>query len=160
MDAQHSRVFAVTRWFREAIAAATFTPNEHTARIPETSAVLIGQDQPGEYVSVVNEVEDDHEIQWVTLGAKGRDETFRIRVVIFVAHPGLTDVQVETRLEELAEVVQGVLYDPTTRQVFAPDVEGVIEGMTRVSQLQYGIWTTREGFAGSAELLIQVRARI
>jgi hypothetical protein len=156
--AHHSRVFAVTRWIRDAIGDAPF-PTSSQGETPQTSASIIGQDQPGEWVSVVNDVGDDATIDWVVLGAKGRDETFRVRIVMYVGSTGMTDTEVEDRLEELAEVVQGIFYTPDSRTITTPEPAGVVN-MSRTSQVSYGIWPTREGFAGSAELVYEARCRI
>lgn len=154
----HSRVFVATRTVRNQIDAAAFPPHPATAITPTTSAAEIGRDNPGEWVTVVNEVGEDGEIRWVTMPT-GRQEEFLLRVGISSNVPGVADTDVEDRLEVLAEVVQALWMDPATGVFTPPPFPGVFE-LGGVSQVQYAIWPTDQGFAGSAELVVRVTARI
>jgi hypothetical protein len=119
----HSRVFAVVRELRRLLADAQWPTHPDT-----TDAPLVQLGQPGEphesehneVVGVVNRVTDEATIEWDRQSPGGRRERFTVDVVVRTFVPGVVDQgHVIDRLEVLADVVQGVIYDPATLQ-FTP----------------------------------------
>ncbi len=155
----HSRVFTATRTVRQQIMVAASLPaHPVTALAVATDPQLINQDMPDEWVTVINEVGDDASIRWVTFPT-GRNEEFTLRVVVSTRVPGTAWADVEDRLEELADVVQSLWFDPSSGVFTPPPFDGVIT-IRGVEQVSYVVWPTDEGFAGQAELVLGVTARI
>ena len=152
-----SRVFAAVLAVKDDIDGLTLPPHATGAEV-ETRLAIISRDQPGEYVMVVPSVGDDATIEFVT--TCGRDEAFDIRVVIQSIVPGSTDTAVVERLAELADAVQ-VLYGYQDDGTYLmPDFEGSSPARRGWTRVQFVVWPDDEGFAGQAELVLGVTARI
>lgn len=157
-DRRHSVVFDLLSAVDAAVQAATFPPHPATARGP-----VLDQDvQPiaetaDEYVVVSLAVDDGQSVAWSRIGPAGRDETVGVDVEIGTRVPGRTRAQVLTRLEELADVVQGVFYDPTTFEFTPPAVTVQLGGLSGVTCDVYG---TDSGHAGVSTVRFQFQARL
>jgi hypothetical protein len=164
LEQRTSRIFAAVRAVRAELDAVAWPSYPSTDIIPETRASIIESDHPSEWIAVVTDVGEDATVEWVTLGAQGRDETFTIRILVHTAMTGASDLEVEDRLEELCDLVQGCFVEthPSIpgRLTFKPPPFDGVMAMGGISQVAFGIWPEEEKFSGQAEIQLRVHARI
>jgi hypothetical protein len=158
---RHSVVFDVLDAIRDAIVDADWPTHGDTLGKPDVGyAFEESPDLAAERVQVIDRVDDDALIEWMRLSPAGRDERFIIDIYIRTVVDGQTREQCWNRLRELAEVVQGVFYNPTTGALDPPgDVVGwlPIGGVNRVTaQMEHG----PEGWLGRCVVTVAVAARI
>jgi hypothetical protein len=154
-------VFDVLAAIRDAIVDADWPTHGDTLGRPDVGyAFEESPDLAAETVQVIDRVDDDAVIEWARLSPAGRDERFMIDVYIRTAVEGQTRDQCWDRLRELAEVVQGTLYDPDTGALGPPgSVVGwlPIGGVQRVTP---SMWHDLEGWVGQCIVSVAVAARI
>lgn len=157
-DRYHSRTYAALRAIATSLEAQTYPQLQGI-----TPRVIYGdpfgvQDGTREMIGVRIQV-DDSAISWERMGPAGRDETFTVQVVIMTMVPGRSGAQVVDRLEELSVVVEGVLYDISTKESTALDLPGVTN-LSMVSQVAPDVQFGEEGFVGMSTISMMIRSRI
>lgn len=161
-----SRVFAALAQITADLEAASWPPHPVTGITPtvgvgDNSNPKPGETEVGEFVDVVYRVEDDAAVEWSRVS--GREEQFLVDVEIHSNVTGADRPTVWARLEELAEVVQGLYlsWDPVRRKVeFTPPAfPGVarLGGLERVTPQSY---RTDEGWAGDCIVAFRIHARL
>lgn len=157
----HSRVFAVVDWFNEQLTDATWPPHPTTNLTPD---VGVGEsNQEGvEHIDVIYRIDDDATMNWVVSSPPGRDEDFAVDVLIRSLWSGVEREVVWARLAEMAEVVQGIVVDPTgtTLQFRAPGEKPWSVNLGGVARVSPQAWRTDEGWVGDCVVTFRVRTRI
>jgi hypothetical protein len=156
-DRYHSRTYAALRAVAGELSNLTFPPLNGV--VPK---VIFGdpwgaQDRR-EQIGVKMRVQDS-DITWERMGPAGRDEMFTIDVVIMTSLPGRNGDQVLDRLEELSQLVEGVLYDVTSKESTPLDLPGVTN-LSMVSSVSPNIGQADEGFVGESTISLMIRSRI
>lgn len=156
----HSRTFAVLRDISERLDHAPWAPHPTTNRLPVVGIGDTGA-QEFETVDVIYRVGDDATIEWARMSQAGRDERFEVDILIRTSVPGNSRTTALDRLEELAEVAQGVFYAPDSG-VYLPPGNGeqwasTLGGVNRVTPQ---LWATDEGWAGDCGVTVRVAVRI
>lgn len=103
-------------------------------------------------------VVDPSTADWVTLGPAQREEVLAVLVHVQVHGRGRTQVEVRDRLDAICAVVEGALRDQTSGVPLwlldPPEISLAVVAIVP------SIWPTRSGFAGSAEVQVQLKAHI
>jgi hypothetical protein len=158
-ERRHSTVFDVLTAITESVQTAEFPAHDATGRGPWLDDRVLPPESADEWVTVVQGGDEESSIVWSRVSPGGRDEVFTVEVQIGSTVPGRTRVQVLERLAELADVVQGLFYDPTTFVFTPPVVDGAVQlgGFAGVSTT---VEAGSQGHVGSASLRYQFQARI
>lgn len=155
----HSRTFAVLAAVHAELEAQAWPTNAEGG----TPVIVFGDtfgvfESSREAVGVSLSV-DDGLIEWARMGPAGRDETFTVDVVARTSLPGRTGTQCLSRLEDLSEVVEDVLFDTTNRVPRVLSVDGIVN-LTRVGRVAPQVIGTDEGYVGIVTVSMSVQARI
>jgi hypothetical protein len=155
-----SRVFVALRqiaadldnaaWPLHPTTNATPTVGVGDSRLTETEA--------DEFVDVIPRVEDDAAVE--TTRVTGREESFLVDVYVRSSVAGVERDAALERLEQLAEIVQGMYLSFDGRLVFTPpDFPGVahLGGLVRVTPQ---MWRTDAGWAGDCVVTFRINARL
>lgn len=153
-----SRVFAAIRRIAADLDAAAWPPHPVTGHQPVVGAGA-NADSSEDMVDVVYRVEDSASSTWAAMSKARQDETFEVDVYIRCATLGAERAEAWDRLEQLADVVQGLYRDSATGQYTAPDFPGVSQlgGLTRVTP---AMWAGDEGWSGEVIVTFRIEARI
>lgn len=96
----------------------------------------------------------DEEQTWVSFGPRRRDETYRIKFVVQVTRPGLTQQQATERAFELLAVIEDVLRE-------TPDLGlGTELTVAELANPRLREGPDTEGYAAVIEAGVAIRARI
>lgn len=154
----HSRTYAGMKTVAQALEAASFPLLQGI-----TPKVIYGdpfgvQDGTREMIGVRITINDDA-ISWERLGPAGRDEQFTVEVIIATMVPGRTGGQVVDRLEELSQVVEGLLYDVVAQESTPLALPG-ITNLSMVASVAPDVQATDEGYVGMSTVRLMIRSRI
>jgi hypothetical protein len=164
----HSSVFGVLAWIADRLERSVWPPHAETQDRP---AVGVGDSYRGtptgtDMVDVVYRVEDDATIDWVTVSPASRDERFLVDIYIRTMVPGQDRHRAWERLAELADVVQGVFYDPTSGEFTPPghNSDGTNEAwyhpLGGIARVAPQAWPTDQGWVGECTVTVAVATRI
>lgn len=98
-------------------------------------------------------------ISWESMGPARRTEDFTIEVIIYTQVPGRSGGQVVDRLAELSAVVEGLLFDVTTKESTPINVNGV-NNLSLVASVEPQVQATEEGYVGLSTISLLIRSRI
>jgi hypothetical protein len=156
-----SRVFEAHRKLYDALNVEdTFPPHVVTGDRP---VVLLGDDYPdaGQERIVVDTVVLENDNEWARLSPAGRDEVLTYEVVGRSLVPGTenTSVVVSERLEALADIVQGVVFDIDTNRTKTLGFLGEV-AIGRAASVTYSMFTMGEGYGGMFTVRFRLLAQI
>lgn len=154
----HSRTYAALRTVADELDAATFPLLQGAAPKVVYGDPFGVTDGAREHIGVRISIDDDS-MSWERLGPAGRDEMFTVEVLISTMVPGRTGRQVVDRLEELSRVVEGLLYDVTSKQSTPLALPGVTN-LSMVANVAPDVQATDEGFVGVSVVRLMIRSRI
>lgn len=155
----HSTIFDAWTAVETRLNAVTWTAHTLGAVVPVVSLVDEIPEQQREVVAVVPVVDDD-DIEWVKLGAAGRDERYAIEILFRTVVPGIRDgSDVIARLKVISHQIQGAFYDTSTGALNPPTFDGVVllGGFDRVRP---AVWSDTEGWVGACSHRLLIAARI
>jgi hypothetical protein len=166
----HSSVFGVLAWIADRLEASVWPTHAETQDKPAVGVgnSYIADRQPvgPDMVDVVYRVEDDATIDWVTISPATRDERFLVDIYIRTMVPGQSRQRCWERLAELADVVQGVFYDPTSGEFTPPGTnpDGVNEAwyhpLGGIARVAPQAWPADQGWVGECTVTVAVATRI
>jgi hypothetical protein len=163
-DRHTSRIFDAGRALYDKLNVPGLFP-PHPRALNTVPLVTFGDQNPdkgAEKICVVaGSIGDDADQQWARFGPPGRDERFTLLVVgrTLVPAPGQTVLDVWNRLEELADVVQDVLFDRVGKNTVALGFDGEQRVGHALTPL-VDVIPTPEGPLGWFSISIRLQAQI
>lgn len=154
-----SRIFQAGRLLHARLHAAQFPAHPVTNAKP---SVEFSEERPGECAEavVLSLTPDESSIEWRRLGPGGSDELIAFDVTIYAETPNVkTSAAVWDRLEQLADVVQEVLFDTTTERVVPLGFDGELD-VGRAVGVRPAVVPTGDGWIGRTVITIALRAAI
>jgi hypothetical protein len=152
-----SRVFVAGEALHTALEALTIPAFQ--GRTPEVRFGDVDPDYGAEAI-VISVNLDRQQIEWARLAPAGRDEVLAFDVVHRIMNPNVkTPDAVWQRLEEVAELVQSVLYDTATETTQLLDFTGEVN-MHRIDGVVPEIGPGPQGWIGACTTSMLLRARI
>lgn len=141
-----SRVFAFGTALHAALETKTFPTHPG---LDDPPSVQFSHENPNDPVVICVALNaDETTSEWRRLSPAGRDETITFDVVAYVNVPGETSAEVWAYLEELAEVIESVVYDFDANQVIPLGVDGeTLAGLT--TGARPFVTPTKEGWIGA-----------
>jgi hypothetical protein len=168
--ASHSSVFGVLTWIADRLDRSVWPTHAETLEKPAVGVGAGYQSAPvgADTVDVVYRVEDDATIDWVTISPASRDERFLVDIYIRSMVRGQDRQRCWERLEELANVAQGVFYDPATLEFTPPgwEADGVhapwYHPLGMIARVVPQAWPEPggEGWVGECTVTVAVATRI
>lgn len=154
-----SRVFASGRQLHARLLTAQFPKHHVTNKKP---SVEFGNEKPGETAEsvVLDLTPDESVITWRRLSPAGADETILWDVIVYAETPAVkTALEVWARLEQLADVVQEVLFDTTNERVVPLGFDGELD-VGRAIGVRPFVFPTETGWCGRCVITLALRAAI
>jgi hypothetical protein len=139
-----------------------FPPHPRTNIEPKVTFGDENPDKGAEKICIVAaSIGDEADQEWARLGPPGRDERFNLLVVgrSLVPAPNQTVLDVWNRLEELADVVQDVLFDRVGMNTVALGFDGEAQVGHALTPL-VDVVPTPEGPMGWFSISLRLQARI
>lgn len=161
-DRHTSRVFDAGRCLYDKLTEPDlFPPHNITGIRP---GVTFGDEFPdsgAEKVCLVANAGDEADMEWARLGSPGRDERFVLTVVgrSLTAVPDQTTLDVWNRLEQLADVIQDVMYDRDGKNTVALGFDGEVRTGYALTPL-VDVIPTPQGPMGWFAISIRLQAQI
>lgn len=155
-----SRVFVALRQIAADLDAADWPLHPTTNAVPTVGVgdSRLTETEADEFVDVIPRVEEDAAVEVTRV--TGRDESFLIDVYVRSSVAGMDRTAALDRLEQLAEVVQGMYVSFNGRLVFTPpDFPGVAKlgGLVRVTPQ---MWRTDAGWSGDCLVTFRINAQL
>lgn len=155
----HSTIFDAWTAVETRLNAITWTAHTIGGSVPVVHLVDELPDGQREVVAIVPVVDDD-EIEWVKLGAAGRDERYAIDILFRTEVPGIRDgSDVIARLKTISHQIQGAFYNTTTGVFSPPTFDGVV-ALGGFAEVRPAVSADTEGWFGSCNHRLLVAARI
>ncbi len=152
-----SRVFVAGEALMAALLALSFPAFQ--GKFPPVRFGDSDPDLGNEVVGVSLDL-DRQQIQWARVGPAGRDETLFFNVVHRLVAPNIKDPDsVWQRLEEVADLIQSVMYDTDAETVSLLDYAGEIK-MGMVGAVVPQVAPGPDGWIGVCTITFELRTRI